>query len=434
MAKITAYKHRLILIIKILFLICLLIFPIRLAAVDDNQILQLENALIQSPNDQTIIINLANSYNNKAVELANQQQWSAAEEYLKKAKALMPQAVNFNINLSSVYLGHALALYNDKSRQNYSSDNHADAKQLVMQALALNPSSVNAYILLGDIEYMNQHMFEAKEAWQQAANLMPNNQSIQDRLAKISRETQTEIAMSNKYDLFFNIKIDKEIANLPGFDISQALNSARVKVSQDFSYVQPNKIPVVVYTMQQYKDTLIDAPQWSEGAYDGKLRVILSPTQKDFRQTKSNIVHEYTHAVVGDISRNKCPRWFNEGLAKYEEYKHGVRPSISVLAIAYNANSLLAWDQINEVFLNSSKNQVLLAYEQSFSFIYFIVQRYGMYKVVALLKVLATNPDFPAAVMKVYNIPLENLQSSWRKWLTTFITNWAEGPVSKSYQ
>src|SRR5690606_35876848 len=125
--------------------------------------------------------------------------------------------------------------------------------------------------------------------------------------------------------------------------------------------------------------------------------------------------------------------WLNEGLAVYEEYRHGVKPLISVLAVAYTNNSLLAWDVINAAFLDPSTNQVQLAYQQSFSFVYFLINKYGMSKMTALLKILGANPDVPVAVMQVYNVSLESLQDKWRIWLTGFINNWAEQPVALNY-
>ena len=416
----TAYNHSLIFGLKLLILACLVLLPIKSAAVDLAQIQELEKAVLANPTNSGTVAALVKAYNDAAVELANQQQWQQAEDYLNKGLVLSPSSTFIIANLANVYFEHAYDLF-QKPQQHYSNDNHHDAQELAKKAIALDPKNINAYILLGDINYMNQQMTEAKYAWTQAAALVPDNQPIQERLAKITREEKTEAKMTTKYDVFFNIRADNSIANIPGFDINRVLNTARAAVSQDFFYVQPGKIPVVIYTYAQYKSTLKDAPEWSDGAYDGKIRIILSPNQKDFRQAKSNIVHEYTHSVVADLANNNCPKWINEGMAKYEESKHGVVPDLTQLTQAYNNGALISWDNIDKGFLAPTTEEVLLAYEQSYSFVCFIVQKYSMAKLVALLKFLGTNPDFPAAISMVYSKPLATLQSEWQIWLRAFI-------------
>lgn len=419
MFKHTAHKHSTILVLKLLVLVCLVVLPIKSAA-DEAQIQELEQAMIANPSDSSKITALVKAYNDNAVDLANQQQWLHAEDYLNKALILSPTSEFIISNLANVYFEHAYDLFK-KPQQHYSNDNHHKAQELTKKSIALDPKNVNAYILLGDINYMNQQMPGAKEAWGQAAALVPDNQAIQSRLDKITREERTEAKMTTKYDVFFNIRVDSSIANVPGFDINRVLNTARAAVSRDFFYSQPGKIPVVVYTYDQYKNTLKDAPEWSDGAYDGKIRIILSATQKDFRKAKSNVIHEYTHAVIGDITNGNCPKWLNEGLAKYEEFKHGVVPDLTELTQAYNSGALIEWKNIDSAFTGSTIAQVLLAYQQSYSFVQYLVQKYSMTKLVSLLKILGTKPDFPAAVSMVYSKPLTTLQSEWQIWLKGFI-------------
>lgn len=430
-------KIRLGQLLKVLLLVFLLLIwslDLDLSAQENNTdwpklIQQLEDEQNKQPNDIQIKDSLANAYNNYGLIFANEKQWSQAESYLQKAMATNPSSLAIKKNLSNVYFAHGYDLYENPTTQNYNSYSHTEAKQLANQALALNNKNTNAYILLGDIEYINQDMRKAQAAWQKAAELNPDNQDVKNRLAKITREAETENNMSEKYNAFFIIKVAPELENVQGFDINQALNSARIAVANDFNYKQNYKIPVIVYSSQQYQDTLTDAPQWSEGAYDGKLRIIMSKNQKLFKQINSTIIHEYTHAVIADLTNGNIPLWLNEGIAKYEEYRHGVAPLINVLALAYNTDTILPWDKINESFTASNKSEVILAYQQSFSFVYYLVERYGMSKLVALLNELGKNPDFPVVVQQIYQLPIEKLHSNWRLWLTNHIGTWAEAPA-----
>lgn len=421
-------------------LLALLIFPIEANALANNDIdywppiiAKFETLHAQQPQNTDIIDSLANAYNNYGILLANHKQWPAAVSALQQAIELHPSMLSqVKQNLSNIYFSYGYELYQNPGDQLYSSEQFGSAKQLATQAIALNPNNANAYLLLGDIEYMNQQMPAAQQAWQQAATLLPNNQDVQQRLAKINTETKIESDMNDVYNPYFNIKIDQNVQINPNFNITTILQYAHDKVAPDFGYIQHNKIPVVVYSRVEYTEALSGAPSWVEAAYDGKIRLALATNQKNFDQITSDIVHEYTHVIIADITNNNCPRWFNEGIAKYEEYRHGESPRLYMLGLAYNTNTLLAWDKINDALLSSDSQTALLAYQQAFSFIYYLTQRFGMAKIVEVLKSLGNNIEFNTAIQQAYGVPLESLQKSWRLWLTSFINNWAEAPVSEN--
>ncbi len=425
-------KQFLTYILLAISLVGLSIWPLNAAAAEENWptiIQQLEAARATNNADTKINSSLATAYNNYGLTFAHQKQWQQAEIYLQKAAATDPSNNNIRLNLSNIYFEHGFELFQSPDSNAFGGSSHSQAKQLATQAIEFNPNNINAILLLGDIEYMNQNMQEAQASWQKASLLAPQNQQIKQRLDKISREANTESGMQDRYNTYFIIKINRDSDNIPGFDISASLDAARIAVSNDFNYLQKHKIPVIVYSVSEYQSTLKDAPEWSDGAYDGKLRIILYKNRPNFKQVNSTIVHEYTHAVIADLTDNNCPRWFNEGIAKYEEYKHGVKPLISVLAMAYNTNNLLAWDQVDNAYLSSSKSEVLLAYEQSFSFVYYIVDKYGMSKLVYLLNSLSSKPDFADAFAKTYGVQLVQVQKDWKFWVANYIETWAETPT-----
>lgn len=437
MGKHTLKKHTgLILLLKVISIVLLLMVPININGQDQTTdlaywppiISQLEEQYAQHPQDPKISESLANAYNNYGVLLAQNKQWMQAESNLQQAITLSPDSTAMKMNLSNIYFEHGNALF--QTHTNYTTYSSYDAKQLANKSIAMDPSNANAYLLLGDIEYMDQQMTDAQRAWEHAAALLPNNQDVQKRLAQINREATVETGMNNIFNPYFNIKIDPGVGANTNFNANQILDYARTSVTADLQYYQATHIPVVVYNQNEYRETMVDAPGWAEAIYDGKIRIYISPDQKNFTQLTSDVVHEFTHVIVGLLTNNNCPRWFNEGLAKYEEYKHGVPPRIYLLALAYNTNETIDWSKMNEAIISPNKNEAVLAYQQAFSFVYYIVQRYSMNRIVALLKTLGTNVDFPTAIQQVYGVSLDTLENNWKLWLTDFITNWADAPAT----
>lgn len=427
----------------ILMLLALLIFPIEANALADTDIdywppviAKFATLHAQQPQNASITDSLANAYNNYGILLAKQKQWNPAITALQQAIALNPSMLNqLKQNLSNIYFSYGYELYkNPTGDQLYSSEQNNTAKQLATQAIQTYQGNANAYLLLGDIEYMNQQMPAAQQAWQQAATLLPGNEDVQKRLAKITTETKIESDMNDVYNPYFNIKIDKDVQLNPNLSVTSILQYAHDSVAPDFNYVQRNKVPVVVYNRVEYKEAMAGAPSWVEAAYDGKIRIALATNQSDFHLITSDVVHEYTHVIIADIAKGNCPLWLNEGIAKYEEYKHGAPPRIFMLALAYNTKNLIAWDKINAALVSPDTQTALLAYQQSFSFVYYLVQRFGMFKIVQLLNALGNKIEFNSAVQQTYGIPLETLQQNWNLWLTGFINNWADAPVAEEVQ
>lgn len=433
-SKLLIFIHKVIIICLILIL--LLPGTIRgISSVEQNTglsywppiIAKLEDQYTQSPNDAKITADLANAYNNYGVLLARDKQWLQAVSNVQQAININPNNQQFKKNLSNIYFEQGYQLL--QTKDNYTTYTYNNVKQFAKLAIAMDPTNINAYLLLGDSAYMEQDMNEAQNAWQKAAMLAPSNNDIQKRLAQINRETAVENDMDSIFNPYFNIKIDQSISKNNDLDINKILNFAYNQVGPDFMFIQHGKIPVVVYKKEEYKEAMIDAPGWADAAYDGKIRLAISNNRNNIQQLISDVVHEYTHVIVGTLTKNNCPRWFNEGLAKYEEYKHGVPPRIYLLAIAYNTEQLLGWDKINSAIVSPNKEQALLAYQQAFSFVYYLVQEYGMNNIIAVLKKLGNKSDFSSAIQQVYGITLTNLQANWKQWLTNFITNWADEPV-----
>ncbi len=55
------------------------------------------------------------------------------------------------------------------------------------------------------------------------------------------------------------------------------------------------------------------------GLFDGRIHLPLIESSQKSTWLKSILWHEYSHAIVWQLSRGKCPSWLNEGLAVYHE-------------------------------------------------------------------------------------------------------------------
>ena len=189
----------------------------------------------------------------------------------------------------------------------------------------------------------------------------------------------------------------------------------------DFQYWPKYKLVVLLYQTEQFRAMRAGTPDWLAGQYDGKIRVPLPGQDLDRTAVRRTLIHEYTHAVIHDLTTGQLPVWLNEGLAEYEAWK-GQQPAWSALRQALKDDRLIPWDQISSNFsMSLSTETVALAYEQSHSIVRYLVERYGFWRMRRLIKSLASSTPgetpFEETLAVEFRVKPARLQSEWRKWL-----------------
>lgn len=386
----------------------------------DKDIKTTEQFLKQNPNHAEANKQMAILYNNKANYYYNKKQFDKAIDYGNQALGYSTTAPQIKLNLSTFYLAKASALYKTGSSNSFQSYRHKDAKTLLKQSLAANPKNVQAYLLLGEIEYFNQKLDAARTAWQQALKYEPNNTTAKQKLAKLKSESKVESRMLTRNDRYFTIKYEVGVNTPANFDLRTELNRARVKVSRDFRYRLNHKIIVIGYDDDTYRNSVQHAPEWSGALYDGKIRLPLPEKRSQVEFAISSIVHEFTHAIIHDVAKGHCPHWLNEGIAVYIEDKYGLKRNINNYKKALKYKKLASLNTANDLFKSSDLFEVRLGYEQSFMFVKYLVKRYGFSRVNKVLAGLADTTDLNKVVDSVFLVDLATLERRWHSSISYF--------------
>lgn len=372
-----------------------------------HKIAHLEAQHQKNPQDQQIIDNLAESYSSYGILLMQNNNFVAAADYCKKAVNLKPDSKKFRMNLSNVYVTQGRKAFHKNA--DFAADNNSAAKNFANLAIEVDPSNGAAYTLLSDIEYANKNVPAAEEVWKRY---------IEAQMVTVPNE-------------HFDIKTDPDVAKDPAINFDDIFDYVYKNVSGDFQFVQSGKAPVVIYTGGEFNVAVDnDFPVCViPGAYNGKIRLDFStgPSAYSLIRYRSIACHEYTHYIIDMMTNGNCPRWLNEGLAQYEEFRHGQPPFVYSLAGAYKKNELISWDKINDAL--NEKDMRDVAYQQSYSFVYFLVKKYGMDKIINMLKALGTGKDIEVAFKEVYGMPLAAVQSDWQQGLNRFFYEYTGGEI-----
>lgn len=126
---------------------------------------------------------------------------------------------------------------------------------------------------------------------------------------------------------------------------------------------------------------------------------------------------EALHVYPGEI----LPVWFAEGIAQYEDSRHGTDSWDShrdmILRTLTLSGKLLSWAHIG-VFAGKG-DDFEKSYDHGFSLVKYISETYGYEKVVSILRECKTffRVDFDVSLRKVLGISSQKLYTDWKTWL-----------------
>lgn len=370
----------------------------------------LEKALIYAPNDKNIISALSLGYNNYAVILSRQLgQTEKAIFNLEKATHLSPGNLPYRHNLSDIYSQTARKFYEQDK-------NYDQAVKFSNKALEYNPDNFIALEILGDCYYFTQDLPKALDYWQKAQKLNPKSNKVSERIAKVKQEILFDSNAERSSADSFEIRLTKK--NLP-FDASlirDYLRQAYRQVGQDFNYFPKHTTVVLIYTEEEFRQ-IRQFPYWSGGAYDGKIH--LPAKVKDFtpEQFKSLIWHEYTHVLIRDLTQDKCPLWFNEGLATWQASRYNPM-DLKELDRARQEKSIIPLLKLHEKFAPANQKQEMnLAYQEAYSVISFLIERYSFWHIQKVLGQIKDGKKMEDILKDIFRLNWPELEKRWLDYL-----------------
>lgn len=373
---------------------------------------QLRAALEHSPDNEIIKKNLAAAYNNYALELADGGELDRALEYLGLAFELGPHEKTYPVNISQVLL--------KKGYQYYQQRDFEEALEYLRQSVNYDPDNLNALALLGDIYYYTQEMEKALIYWERALEINPELKPLQEKLSNLKKELKVEGSFGEVPAHHFDIRFEQGHQEDYVYDIRDYLGEAYRDIGQDFNYFPERKIVVIIYREETFRTLREKTPEWLIGLYDGKIRLPLFARSKSLKETefKKLVWHEYTHALLHDLTLGNCPAWLNEGLAKYEESKQGELSLEELEKVLRKKKGFLPLEELSMTLRDSKDIQkIMLAYEESFTLVSYIIDRYGLWAVNRLLEGLRDGQKIEEAIKKELHLSIKQLEDRWKDYL-----------------
>lgn len=179
-----------------------------------------------------------------------------------------------------------------------------------------------------------------------------------------------------------------------------------------------NRIKVKVFPDVQSFHAAIHhpgAPDWVVGSCIGEELLMVSPLNPGsvhtFESLMQVIVHEFVHIAVYYACGNKAitilPKWLNEGYAQYEagQINEHIRKNVEA---NLRDKEPPTWKQLNDA--SAMEFGHMNGYGLSVTIVEFLVDTYGMDKLVSLIKE-------PEHIEAIYGMPENVLENQWAQYI-----------------
>jgi len=334
-----------------------------------------------------------------AIEEGNNAQRSAAANYVAAHNAFdhhdYDQSLRF-LERARTFLAPNDMLMDDQASVLLHMGRNKEAVALAENATRIAPNTAMGFTLLGYAYFYLDRSKEAASAWKRSLELQPNDQ-VKEMFDKVQRELVTEGGFNSEASGHFNMRFEGAAATASlRKEILDTLEKYFNDLVRDLGYMPNERIPVILYTEQQYFD-VTRAPSWSGALNDGKLRIPIQGITSVGTELSRTLKHELTHSFINQMTRGRCPTWLNEGVAQMEEPR-SVGGEGRQLALIYKAGRNVPLNQLEGGFTSYSGMAAAMAYLESLAAVEYIRDVYSMSSVSMVLKRIGEGMSTEAAL------------------------------------
>jgi tetratricopeptide (TPR) repeat protein len=217
----------------------------------------------------------------------------------------------------------------------------------------------------------------------------------------------------------FIVRMDKSEADVYGDMVIDLLQEARAKLCEKYG-AQLDK-PVVVELFPKQQDFAVrtfgmPGGESFLGVCFGNVITANSPKAQRPISWKALLWHEFCHVVTLNLTNNKMPRWLSEGISVYEEMQRDptwgqqIDPQYRGMILG---DKLTPISELSAAFMKSPGSiNLQFAYYNSALAVEFLIERYGLESMKAILADLKKGGQINAAIAK-YAAPIKEIEEKF---------------------
>lgn len=220
-------------------------------------------------------------------------------------------------------------------------------------------------------------------------------------LKKVSAELNAQSNRVDEETLHFKAVFDGYRHGVVSRTVLGILEDAYAELGREFGHFPEDPVTVVLYTERDFFDVTM-LPAFTAGAFDGKIRLPVKGLEDESRESMRHVLfHEYVHALVHSITQN-APLWLNEGLAEYL-VPRGFKKTGQALPLK----------SLERAFPLNDQALTIAAYIVSYSAVYHLAERHGLYRLKELLFALGRREGLNEAFYSSFYVTYDEFVAMW---------------------
>jgi tetratricopeptide (TPR) repeat protein len=341
---------------------------------------------------------VAQSRKNDPIALAKEAVTAMEERRFGDALEAFTQASKLVPRDASLALGAGVAAYRLGQTDN--------AERWFEQALKLDPAYTSATEWLGELQYRDGRVKDAIATYEAGLKRAPHADTLEHRLAEWQKESQLQGRFYESRGAHFSVLFEGPADESLARRVVERLEAEYWRIGAALNAYPPKPITVVLYTTEQFRD-ITRLPEWTAGAYDGRIHVPIRGALARPEDLDRVLSHEFVHAVVAMLGGRNVPVWLNEGLAVVFE-PGGKEDAERVLTRVATRPPL---QKLHGSFADLSSADARVAYALSAHAVQRMIDVRGPYAIIALLQDLARGAQFASAFQQRVAMRYEDFQA-----------------------
>lgn len=279
------------------------------------------------------------------------------------------------------------------------SGDYENARLSLEKAIEYAPNDFMVRKVLAFIYYRKDDAEKALMHAEAALSVMKDPE-LQRLQVKLRNDKSAEERLINESTTHFKVSFDGYAHGDLSRKVIDILEDAYGTIGKELDHFPSEPISVVLYTNRDFYD-ITQSPEWSQGIFDGKIRIPVKGAESREGELKKVLFHEYTHAVVHSLTPG-CPLWINEGLAEYFS-TNSVKKIGQVLPLT----------SLETSFSRLRPENIQVAYWESYSAVSYLIERHGLYRIKKFLLALPKGIDLNQAFEDAFSMSYREFTSSW---------------------
>jgi tetratricopeptide (TPR) repeat protein len=299
---------------------------------------------------------------------------------------------------------------------------YSDAVQLCRQAVALDPKNADALASLG-MNLLRAGIGSEKEGLKAVTQAFERD-GFNVRTFNLLNLYEEVIA--KEYETapsgIFIYRLNKKERPLLMRYVPPLMQRAWDAYVKKYGFTPKNPITVELFTERQhYGARTIGLPELgAQGTCFGELITAMSPSSGE-ASWEEVLWHELAHVFHLQLSKNRVPRWFSEGLAEYEtnvERPYWKREHGREIFFSLQRGDMWRIEELSAAFTRPDReNGVVIAYHQSSLVIHYLADTSGFPKLVQALQMYGEGKPDSVVLPAVTGQSIAALNTGFQEYL-----------------